>query len=1178
MMQENEYLKNAVAKIAAFKPDVLLVEKVVSGVAQEFLHNLGLTLVLNVKPSVMDRVSRCCQADIVPSIDVPSSSRRPRLGSCRLFHVETLADKTLMFFDGCQPRLGATVLLRGASSLELRKVKRIFRFMVFACYNGRLERAFLTDEFAVPKTLGCWSPPRSDDRPSPDGRLTHSHHTLESSSIVIVDSPASTADSETTNHQASPSTFSSSTNSSCSASAVTGTVRLSVAAAATGDQQLQPVSELNDPLHEYLRTGEDQSLSTTPIFPHQQQQQLQSDHLNRQTLAINSMLFRKALEDTILSVSPLVRHGLPYLETEAGRNAPLRQFLPQVLYHSQQLKPTTESPPRKLRYVEQQQTEDYDKLDSCSGSVSTTAARRRASNSELLHPFLRARITPSMSKTELLSLLSDFRARGVRPTHPPGLTHSISATTAAVTKNKMSLTSSDDWENISTDGEQNHHHSGGGGGSGGGGTGPKDCLDPFNQQRLCVLFSSYCPSLAIAPNYCVSPWVVDMDFYGRNDIALGGFLERYCFHTQYACPSSSCQAPMASHVRRFVHDTSSILVIIRQLANPVNSSNTTTTTTPTAAAVFSNPSISVDRSILMWSWCKKCKQVSPIATMSAETWHFSFAKYLELRFYGHAYCRRQMNGGGCAASAPVSCACSHPLHTEHFHYFGCRDLVASFKYAPIQLKEIVLAPGAIAMQPETDLLARLIEDIRQVAQHGHGLYTSLAEWLQALMAECMGGGGGGGGANSSSSNKLETQLATMVEQSILERNRFRKRVEEIQLMLTSPNLSTTPATGSVSSSSCAAAADGEQLSEVNPSPKAAVATASSTLAVEESLWNISDHLVLLKRIIADTVWSWNGRLQEVVAAKKKEDKASASKSTPVQSNQKMFAEVTGTTEATTPKITSPVISASPTDANSSREDSSNTSPMMPTSSNQQQQPQQSPSPSSVTIRRKNRSRSSSPKADGDGGSGGGNGGSPFVRNRSTSEFLPLPSAIDTNFQQQLEDPQLMQQQMRRSRSASQASNSTDVSMTESSATASEGTTIVAAMTMTAPPPFSGLQAVNKTPVPSTPSASSSTHSRLSLLALLSAASTPSSLLTSPFPPTEHHLLPPGSSLPLVVYQNEPSSIIAYALSSVDYEHQLAELQADLADQLATAPSSPPRTSSPVGPDRWFDNVEREEPA
>ena len=63
-----------------------------------------------------------------------------------------------------------------------------------------------------------------------------------------------------------------------------------------------------------------------------------------------------------------------------------------------------------------------------------------------------------------------------------------------------------------------------------------------------------------------------------------------------------------------------------------------------------------------------------------------------------------------------------------------------------------------------------------------------------------------------------------------------------------------------------------------------------------------------------------------------------------------------------------------------------------------------------------------------------------------------------------------------------------------------------------------------------------------------------SLLTSPFSSTEPHLLPPASSLPFVVFQNEPSSIIAYALASMGYEHKLAELPADLADQ--AVPSSP----------------------
>ena len=436
--------------------------------------------------------------------------------------------------------------------------------------------------------------------------------------------------------------------------------------------------------------------------------------------------------------------------------------------------------------------------------------------------------------------------------------------------------------------------------------------------------------------------------------------------------------------------------------------------------------------------------------MSAETWHFSFAKYLELRFYGHAYCRRQLSG----PHSPPVCACPHPLHTEHFHYFGCRDLVASFKYAPIALKEVVLAQPAIAISLEANLLSQLIEEIRLVAQFGHGLYAAIGEWLKALTAECTG-------------TKLENQIVAMVEQQVQERSHFRKRVEDVQLMLTSPNLQ----------------------------------HASSPGSGEESLWLIADHQVLLKRIIADTVGSWNVRLQEIVAAKKKEDKTSASK--PSQRNSQSVESDAVDTKCLPPAP--PVFTISP---NSSREDSAQDL--------SRKMSDHSQSPSSL---------SSSPSK------------SPFLRHRSSGDLQTVSPSVQSEQQSELAVPI-----EHRSRSVSQVSHDP----LESSETRS-----------TAPLPVTPLQ------------------SRVSLGTLLSMTGPGPSLLTSPFPSTEHHLLPPGSSLPLVVFQNEPSSIIAYALASVDYEQQLAELQADLADQ--AVPSSPTRTSSPIGPDRWFDNVEREEP-
>ena len=102
---------------------------------------------------------------------------------------------------------------------------------------------------------------------------------------------------------------------------------------------------------------------------------------------------------------------------------------------------------------------------------------------ENLHPFLRTKISPKISKDELLSLLSDFRARGIRTKWTNNNDQQRVVPTPKLPGNK------DDWENLSDDGQPQ-----------------ADCLDPFNLQRLCVLFSSNCPNSPNAPYFCVSPW------------------------------------------------------------------------------------------------------------------------------------------------------------------------------------------------------------------------------------------------------------------------------------------------------------------------------------------------------------------------------------------------------------------------------------------------------------------------------------------------------------------------------------------------------------------------------------------------------------------------------------------------------------------------------------------------
>ncbi|XP_022149699.1 1-phosphatidylinositol-3-phosphate 5-kinase FAB1B-like [Momordica charantia] len=168
LQQEIDHLKMAVAKIDAHRPDVLLVEKSVSRFAQEYLLAKDISLVLNIKRPLLERIARCTGAQIVPSIDQLSS---PKLGYCEIFHVERFMEdlrtsgqrgkrsvKTLMFFEGCPKPLGCTILLRGADMDELKKAKRVVQYGVFAAYHLALETSFLADERASLPELPLNSP------------------------------------------------------------------------------------------------------------------------------------------------------------------------------------------------------------------------------------------------------------------------------------------------------------------------------------------------------------------------------------------------------------------------------------------------------------------------------------------------------------------------------------------------------------------------------------------------------------------------------------------------------------------------------------------------------------------------------------------------------------------------------------------------------------------------------------------------------------------------------------------------------------------------------------------------------------------------------------------------------------------------------------------------------------
>ncbi|CAL1390131.1 unnamed protein product [Linum trigynum] len=175
LQQEMDHLKMAVAKIEAHHPNVLLVEKSVSRCAQECLLTKDISLVLNIKKPLLDRIARCTGAQIVPSVDHLTSGQGGKklttLGHCDSFHVEKFFEehgsagqggkkltKTLMFFEGCPKPFGCTILLKGASGDELKKVKHVVQYGIFAAYHLAVETSFLADEGASLPELPLRSP------------------------------------------------------------------------------------------------------------------------------------------------------------------------------------------------------------------------------------------------------------------------------------------------------------------------------------------------------------------------------------------------------------------------------------------------------------------------------------------------------------------------------------------------------------------------------------------------------------------------------------------------------------------------------------------------------------------------------------------------------------------------------------------------------------------------------------------------------------------------------------------------------------------------------------------------------------------------------------------------------------------------------------------------------------
>ncbi|KAM5326304.1 1-phosphatidylinositol 3-phosphate 5-kinase isoform 3-T4 [Glossophaga mutica] len=751
VLQEREFLKNYVQRIVDVRPTLVLVEKTVSRIAQDMLLEHGITLVINVKSQVLERISRMTQGDLVMSMD--QLLTKPHLGTCHKFYMQMFQlpneqTKTLMFFEGCLQHLGCTIKLRGGSDYELARVKEILIFMICVAYHSQLEISFLMDEFAMPPTLtqnpsfhsliegqedeGAAQEPFSGSPLPQEPDFPQEFLPSDDSSVLESRLVFEKGDQE---NKSVPYDVASVKHQECATAACPTDVPCALFPSvpesllplhvedpqgALGTEQpeaLPHTDELQDPKGQ-MRAFRDPLQDDTGLYV---TEEVTSSEDKRKTY---SSAFKQELKDVILCISPVIMFREPFLLTEKGMRCSTRDYFAEQVYWSPLLnKEFKEMESRRKKQL----LRDLSGLQGMNGSIQAKSIQVLPS-----HELVSTRIAEHLGDSQSLGrMLADYRARGGRiqknldpfaySKDAPGTSSGKSGSKSEGDEEKGLIPGDAVWSS------------------------KVDCLSPANHQRLCVLFSSSSAQSSNAPSACVSPWIVTMEFYGKNDLTLGIFLERYCFRPSYQCPSMFCDTPMVHHIRRFVHGQGCVQIILKELDSPVPG---------------------YQHTILTYSWCRICKQVTPVVALSNESWSMSFAKYLELRFYGHQYTRR-------ANAEP----CGHSIHHDYHQYFSYNQMVASFSYSPIRLLEVCVPLPKVFIKRQAPLKVSLLQDLKDFFQKVSQVYLAIDERLASFKTDTF-------------SKTREEKMEDIFAQKEMEEGEFKNWIEKMQARLMSSSVET----------------------------------------------------------------------------------------------------------------------------------------------------------------------------------------------------------------------------------------------------------------------------------------------------------------------------------------------------------------------------------------------------
>lgn len=196
-------------------------------------------------------------------------------------------------------------------------------------------------------------------------------------------------------------------------------------------------------------------------------------------------------------------------------------------------------------------------------------------------------------------------------------------------------------------------------------------FDPNYNQNIAILFSMISKKNSTP---CIGPEIQLIDFYWESDFSLGQFIENICLNANNLC-NENCQLPLKDHYRSYVHNDGKIDIFIE--SNSLN--------------VLSN-------NIMTWSVCKNCLNSTPVLPLNDTSYKYSFGKFLELIFWFNKSFDFKIlnNNNNC------QCNINNPdfdFFKDYIHYFSFKNYRIHLEYSKIDSLQLIIPKFKLFWNP-----------------------------------------------------------------------------------------------------------------------------------------------------------------------------------------------------------------------------------------------------------------------------------------------------------------------------------------------------------------------------------------------------------------------------------------------------------------------------------------------